>query len=252
MVPILVKFADFTLHTYGVLLAVGFLLAVLWAAREARREGVDPNLILDMAFYLLLAALVGSRVFYVLSNYHEFRDNPVAMVKFWQGGLVFFGGFLCAVVVGTWYVRKHRLNFQQMADILVPSIALGQAIGRLGCFAAGCCYGLPTNLPWAITFRNENSLAPLGIPLHPTQLYESGATFIIFIVLMAMRKSRRFQGKILWYYILFYSTIRFIIEFYRADPRGWFVPEVLSTSQAIAIPLVVLAVFMLWGNKSRH
>jgi phosphatidylglycerol---prolipoprotein diacylglyceryl transferase len=250
MYPILFRISDFTLHTYGVLLAAGFLLAVLAAAREARRQSLDPNVIMDMAFYLLLAALVGSRVFYVLSSFHEFKDHLVDVVKFWQGGLVFYGGFICAAVVGTWYIRKHHLNFQQVGDILVPSIALGQAIGRLGCFAAGCCFGLPTNLPWAVTFRNENSLAPLGIPLHPTQLYEAGATFIIFLVLIFMRKSERFRGKILWWYILFYSTIRFIIEFFRADPRGWFVPEVLSTSQAIAIPLVVLALFMLWGKKA--
>ncbi len=249
MYPILIKIGGFTLHTYGVLLAVGFLLAIWVALRDARRQGIDPNLVMDLSFYVLIAALVGSRVFYVLGNWHEFADNPVDVVRFWRGGLVFYGGFLCSVLVATYYIRKHRLNFEQLTDLLAPSIALGQAIGRLGCFAAGCCFGTPTDLPWACVFTSKDSLAPLGVPLHPTQLYESAATFLIFVVLWAMRRSEKFRGKILWYYILFYAAIRFALEFLRADPRGFFIPDVLSTSQAIAIPLAILAVYMLWRKR---
>jgi len=137
MYPILVKFGEFTVHTYGVLLAAGFLLALWVALREARRQGIDSNIVSDLAFYVLIAALVGSRVFYVLNNWHEFQDQPIDVLRFWRGGLVFYGGFLCAVVVATYYIRKHNLNFHQMGDLLAPSIALGQAVGRLGCFSAG-------------------------------------------------------------------------------------------------------------------
>ena len=137
MFPILAKIDGFILHTYGVLLAVGFLLAVVVALREARRIGLDSNLIMDLAFYILIAALIGSRVFYVLTNWAEFRDHPIEIIFFWHGGLVFYGGLVFAFLTGLWYVRKHHLNFTQLADLFAPSIPLGQALGRLGCFSAG-------------------------------------------------------------------------------------------------------------------
>ena len=249
MYPILFRFGDFTVHTYGVLLAVGFLLAVFLARDRARRAGIDPNVMLDMSFYILLAAILGSRLFYVVTNWPEFAGSPIDAVKFWRGGLVFYGGLICASLVGVWYVRKGRLNLSKMADVVAPSIALGQALGRLGCFSAGCCYGNPTTVPWAVTFRNPESLAPIGVPLHPTQLYESAATFGIFLALLSMHRWERFQGRLLWYYLLFYSTARFIIEFFRGDPRGWAIPGMLSSAQATGIPVVLVALFMILRQK---
>jgi phosphatidylglycerol:prolipoprotein diacylglycerol transferase len=245
MYPILIKIGEFTLHTYGLLLALAFLLAVLVAVREAKRVGIDPNIMMDLSFYALLAALVGSRVFYVITSWEEFRDNPVDIVRFWRGGLVFYGGLIFAFLAGLWYVRRHNLNFRQLADIVAPAIPLGQAVGRLGCFSAGCCYGQPADIPWAVIFTDPASLAPRGIALHPTQLYESAANFVIFLVLMAIRKKERFQGKLFWVYLLFYSVMRFMVEFYRDDPRGWVVPNTLSTAQAIGIPAALLAAYML-------
>ncbi len=249
MHPILLKFADLTLHTYGFLLAVGFILALAVALQEARRTGLDPNLIMDLAFYVLIGALAGSRLFYVLGNWSEFRQNPMNAIRFWEGGLVFYGGLIFAFLIAFWYVRKYRLNFAQLADLVAPSIAIGQTLGRLGCFSAGCCYGLPTTGPWACVFQDENTLAPRGVPLHPTQLYESAATFGIFLVLIFMRRRKRFQGKLFWFYLLFYSVARFIIEFYRGDPRGWAIPQVLSTAQAMGIPVALFALFMLFRKK---
>jgi phosphatidylglycerol:prolipoprotein diacylglycerol transferase len=250
MYPILVQFGDFTVHTYGVLLAVGFLLAVFLAREEARRAGIDPNVMLDMCFYLLVGAILGSRLFYVLTNWPEFADNPLDALKFWRGGLVFYGGLICAFLIGTWYVREYQLPFRKLADVAAPSIAIGQAMGRLGCFSAGCCYGKPTTAFWAVTFRDPNSLAPLGVPLHPTQLYESAATFGIFLALISMRRLERFQGRLLWYYLLFYSTARFVIEFYRGDPRGWAIPGLLSTAQATGIPVALFGLYMILRKKS--
>jgi phosphatidylglycerol:prolipoprotein diacylglycerol transferase len=220
-------------------------LALVLALREARRIGIDPNLMMDLSFYLVIAALLGSRLFYVLTNLEEFRGHPIDAVKFWRGGLVFYGGLIFAFLTGLWYVRRHHMNFRQLADVMAPSIAIGQALGRLGCFAAGCCYGSPTTAPWACTFKSENSLAPLGVALHPTQIYESAATFGIFIALLIMRKSKRFAGQLFWYYLLFYSGARFTIEFYRGDPRGWAIPGVLSSAQGIGIAVALLALFML-------
>ena len=137
MFPILARFADITIHTYGVMLALGFLLAILVAMRQARRTGLNPDLILDLAFYFLIAGLLGSRLFYVVGHWDDFRNNPVEIVMFWRGGLVFYGGLIFAFVVGTWYIKKNRLEFSRVADLIAPSIAIGQTLGRLGCFSAG-------------------------------------------------------------------------------------------------------------------
>jgi phosphatidylglycerol:prolipoprotein diacylglycerol transferase len=137
MFPIFAKFADITIHTYGVMLALGFLLAILAAMRQARRAGLDSNLILDLAFYFLIAGLLGSRLFYVVGHWDDFRNNLVEVVMFWRGGLVFYGGLIFAFAVGVWYIKKNRLDFQRVADLIAPSIAIGQTLGRLGCFSAG-------------------------------------------------------------------------------------------------------------------
>ena len=137
MFPVFAKFADITIHTYGVMLALGFLLAILAAMRQARRTGLDPNLILDLAFYFLIAGLLGSRLFYVAGHWDDFRNNPVEIVMFWRGGLVFYGGLIFAFGVGVWYIKKNRLEFPRIADLIAPSIAIGQTLGRLGCFSAG-------------------------------------------------------------------------------------------------------------------
>jgi phosphatidylglycerol:prolipoprotein diacylglycerol transferase len=137
MFPIFARFADITIHTYGVMLALGFLLGILVAMRQARRTGLNPDLILDLAFYFLIAGLLGSRLFYVVGHWDDFRNNPVEIVMFWRGGLVFYGGLIFAFVVGTWYIKKNRLEFSRVADLIAPSIAIGQTLGRLGCFSAG-------------------------------------------------------------------------------------------------------------------
>jgi phosphatidylglycerol---prolipoprotein diacylglyceryl transferase len=137
MFPIFARFADITIHTYGVMLALGFLLAILAAMRQARRTGLDPNLVLDLAFYFLVAGLLGSRLFYVVGHWNDFRNNPVEIVMFWRGGLVFYGGLIFAFAVGVWFIKKNRLDFSRISDLLAPSIALGQSMGRLGCFSAG-------------------------------------------------------------------------------------------------------------------
>ena len=137
MFPIFAKFADITIHTYGVMLALGFLLAILAAMRQARRTGLNPDLVLDLGFYFLIAGLLGSRLFYVLGHWDEFRNNPVEIVMFWRGGLVYYGGLIFAFPVGVWYIKKNRLDFARIADLIAPSIAIGQTMGRLGCFSAG-------------------------------------------------------------------------------------------------------------------
>ena len=144
------------IHSYGVLIAVGFLLAMVLAAREAKREGEDPDRIIDLAFYVLLTGLAGARILYIVTKLPEYVENPIRVLKFWQGGLVWYGGFIAAALYVLWYCRKHRLPFLKLADIIVPYMAMAHAFGRLGCFAAGCCYGSPTHAPWGVVFPDES------------------------------------------------------------------------------------------------
>jgi len=250
MHPILVEFGFIKIFTYGLLVATGFFVAILLAGRQGKKEGLDQQKIMDLAFYVLVAALVGGRLLYIVVEYRYFLDNPMEVLKFWKGGLVFYGGFIGAFSVGFWYVRKHQLPVWKVGDIVAPSIAIGQAIGRWGCFFAGCCYGVRTDVPWAITFSDPKSLAPLDIPLHPTQIYLSLNALVIYGILVWLRKRKKFEGQVFWTYGILYSIGRFIIEYYRGDDRGYAVESMLSTSQFIGIFILLLSVFM-WFRLRR-
>ncbi len=235
------------IRMYGLMIGCGFLLAIYLASRRARKEGLNPELVLDMGIYLLLAAIIGSRALYVLTSWQEFSRNPVEMFAIWKGGLVFYGGVLAAVPTGIWYVRKHNLPVWKTGDIIAPYAALGHAIGRLGCFFAGCCYGAPCSGPLCITFSDARSLAPHGVPLFPTQLTESGAEFLIFGLLLFLRRYKTFDGQLFWLYLIFYAIMRFSLEFYRGDvARGLYFGGAISTSQLVAIFVLAFSLFMLW------
>lgn len=243
MHPILFKIGPLTIHTYGVLVAAGFLLGLGLAVRQARKEGIPADKIVDLGFYVLLSALIGSRLFYILINASHYMKNPLEIFKIWEGGLVFYGGLLLAVPPVLWYVKKNALGLWGTADLFAPSIAIGHAIGRLGCFAAGCCYGKPAEgIPWAVTFTDPQSLATIGVPLHPTQLYESLGEFINFLILITLRRYKSFNGQLFFTYILLYSVLRFIVEFFRGDVERGFIVSQLSFSQGISILMFVVAV----------
>jgi phosphatidylglycerol:prolipoprotein diacylglycerol transferase len=242
------------IRMYGLMIGIGFMLGIYLASRRAKKEGINPDLILDMGVYLLLAAIIGSRILYVLTTWQEFAANPLDLFAIWKGGLVFYGGVLGAVPVGIWYVKRHHLPVWQTADIIAPYAALGHAFGRLGCFFAGCCYGAPCSGPVCITFSDPHSLAPLGVPLFPTQLTESGGEFLIFGLLLLLRRYKKFDGQLFWLYLVFYAVLRFTIEFFRGDVvRGVYFHGLISTSQIIALFIAAAAVFMLargWREKT--
>ena len=245
MHPVLFHIGPFALHTYGVFVAIAFLSAMGLALREARKAGEDTERVLDLCFYMLVAAIVGSRILYVVIDWQTFREDPVEIIRIWHGGLVFYGGFIGAFLTALWYMRRAGLSPWRTADILAPSIALGQFIGRIGCFAAGCCYGVSCDLPWAVTFTNPESLAPKGIPLHPTQLYSSFNNLLMFFVLMALSRVKRFEGQIFWAYVLLYGVSRSFIEFFRGDDRGILVGDVVSMSQLIGVTMAAVAIAMM-------
>ena len=244
MHPILFKIGPITIYTYGVLIATAFFLALALAVRQARMEGEDLQKIMDLGFYILLSAVVGSRLLYIAVEFREYLSNPLRIFKVWEGGLVFYGGFIMAMAVVIIYVKKNEMSLWKVGDILAPSVAIGQGVGRLGCFFAGCCYGRETDVPWAVIFKNPNTLAPMDVHLHPTQLYDSANGFIIFAALLILRKFKKFDGQLFWTYTLLYAVGRFIVEIFRGDERG-FVTASLSTSQFIAIPLFAVSIVML-------
>jgi phosphatidylglycerol:prolipoprotein diacylglycerol transferase len=243
MHPVLIRFGPFAIHTYGFLIAVGFLVGLWLAVIQAKKEGIPPNKILDLGFYILLAAIIGSRLFFILVNAGYYLENPFDAFKIWEGGLVFYGGVLLAVPTAVWYVKRNGLSVWNTADMFAPSIAIGHVFGRLGCLAAGCCYGKSAqSLPWGIVFTDPDCLAPVNLLLHPTQLYESAGEFVNFIILMVMRKDKSFNGQIFMTYLLFYSLLRFIVEFFRGDIARGFLLQNLSVSQGISIAMFVGAV----------
>lgn len=248
MHPILIEFGPFKLFTYGLLVALGFL-AFLWVGtREARRYGIAAKDFQDLGFTVLLSAIVGARLFFVVLEWRYFLENPLQLVALWKGGLVFYGGFVGATVAAVWLARRRRLPAWDTADAVAPALALGQALGRLGCFFAGCCYGAACDLPWAVTFTDPNSLARLGVPLHPTQLYEAAADLSLFALLyFGVAPRRRAPGRVFGWYLVLYPALRFVVEMFRDDPRGALGP--LSTSQAVGIPLFAAGLWILLARR---
>ncbi len=251
MYPVLLRLGDVSLYTYGLFVAMGFLAGIWVAKQEARRLGENPERITDLCFFLLIFSILGARLFYVLTAPKTFLGNPLEIFRIWNGGLVFYGGFLGALATIAVYFRRHRMPLWRTLDILAPGVAVGHALGRVGCFFAGCCYGLACELPWAVTFTHPESLAPTHMPLHPTQLYSAGANLLIFLFLWSIRRKKRFHGQIFWLYVGIYGIARFIIEFFRGDFRGDPLFGVLSISQAIGVVFVLLAAGMLAYFRNR-
>jgi phosphatidylglycerol:prolipoprotein diacylglycerol transferase len=244
--PELFKIGPATVYTYGVLLAASYLLGLRLAMWRGKKWGLNPSQVLDLGIYIIIAALVGAKLLLLIVE----RDSYHSLADLWslmRAGGVFYGGLILAVVVAFWYIAKHKMPFWRTCDVFAPAIALGHVTGRLGCLAAGCCFGKPTTMPWGIVFTNPlaaNVGTTLNVPLHPTQLYEAGAELMILgVLLFVERRGRAFEGRTFWLYMLLYAVSRFIIEFYRGDPRGMVFG--VSTSQFISLILGPLAIIML-------
>lgn len=245
MHPVLFEFGGLTVHTYGFFIAMGVLSGIFFARYEAGRLGMDADRVVDACFYMVIAAIAGSRLFYVFTNFKFFIASPVEIFKIWNGGLVFYGGFIGAIIVMIVFIKRYRLDLGKFCDVGAVSLPLGHFLGRIGCFFAGCCYGKTCDLPWAIVFRHPDSLAPLNIPIHPTQIYSSLSNLIIFLVLFFYRTRKSFDGQLFWIYVIFYGVNRSIIELFRGDYRGGDILGLFSISQTIGIMSVVIAVIML-------
>lgn len=255
MHPILFTIGDFPLHTYGVLGSVAFLLVAGIGLVRGRAIGLVPERVADLVFITAITSLIGSRVLFVLQN-PEVAVDAWAWVDIRSGGLVFYGALLTGLPVASLVVRWFGFPFFATWDIFATAMPLGHALTRVGCFAAGCCHGLPTNLPWAVTFTEPGAPAPLHIPLHPTQLYEAAWLLLVGIVVNLRYSRRRFEGEITALYLLLYALGRGVIEAFRGDAtRGYFLPEVfgtwLSYSQGVSVLIALVAVGFAWAGRRR-
>ncbi len=235
-----------TIYTYGVLIAIAFLVGLWIVGRQAKRAGLDGARVTDLAVYALIAGLIGAKLMLLAVDWRTYSAHPRELFSLLQSAGVFYGGFLLALVLSIWYIRRAGLPFWDTLDVLAPGVAIAQAIGRLGCLMAGCCYGTVCDRAWAITFRDPWSRIKLGtpvdVPLHPTQIYESLAMVVIFLALVWTAPRKKFHGQIAATYVAAYGVARFVIEFFRGDTvRGTFLGTRLSTSQGFAL-IAVLAV----------
>jgi phosphatidylglycerol:prolipoprotein diacylglycerol transferase len=249
MYPILFKIGPINLYTYG-FLSLGFLTAIVLAGREAKRLGLSEEHFYDLCFYLILAAIVGSRLLFVLVDPGPFLQNPLKIFAIWEGGLVFHGGLIAALATAFFLIRRYKMPWRPTLDSLAVGMPLGVMFGRIGCFMAGCCFGRPTDVPWAVRFTNPETLCPLRVPVHPAQLYESILSLGIFGVVFWLRKRKRFDGQVLLTYFFLAGLARFMVEFFRAptsiDPRG---PELIfhmPATQVVALGIAILSGAILW------
>lgn len=242
MYPKILDLGPLTIHTYGLLLALAFIAGIWLASRNAAKAKLNPDSIWNLGLIIIFSALVGAKLLLFVSDYAYYSQNPreIFSLATLRSSGVYYGGLLLALGASAWYLHKSKLPSWRVADITAPGIALGQAIGRIGCLSAGCCYGKPTTMPWGITFTNpysaENVGVPLNIPLHPTQIYESVGAFLLFIYLMWRLGRNHFTGQVILEYLGLYAALRFVIEFFRGDDdRGFVLHGLLSTSQFIGI-----------------
>ena len=259
MYPELFRIGSFPVNTYGVFLALAFLCAILISVKLGERDGLPRDRIYDLCLWMLLASLIGSKLLMLFTE-PEYRDNPMQLVSldFLRSGGVFYGGLIGAVLAGYFLMKRYKLPWWKNADACAPGIAVGNFFGRQGCFAAGCCWGKPTTLPWGVKFSelgHEITGVPTDAYLHPTKLYESFAMLLVFFFLLWLHKRKRFNGQVVLAYALLYSTIRFAIEFVRDDPRGDILGLTsltgLSTSQLISIVVGISALVILIIRRRR-
>lgn len=257
MYPKLISIGDFFVPTYGVLVAIAFLVALWVAARLGRRSGLRGELVVNLGIYCALVGMLGAKILMILFDLPYFLEHPGEIFSrtTLQAAGVFQGGLALAILFAVLYTRHFGMPWLLTADAFAPAIAIGHAIGRLGCFAAGCCWGVSAHVPWAVTFTNPDASqlvgTPLFRPLHPTQLYEAFAEAAVFAFLYWRFAKPHRSGDIIALYLIVSSALRFIIEFYRFHEQALPFGMPLSLTQWISLALIVLGAGILWARPRR-
>jgi len=251
--PQLFHIGRFFLPTYGLLVSTGVLIGLWISVRNSEKLGINPEHAWNLGILVVLCGIVGAKILYIVNDWSFYTAHPGEIFSFstLQAGGVFSGGLIGALVAAAWYIRKNHMPALRTVDAFGPGLALGHAIGRVGCFAAGCCYGKPTHHFWGVTFSNPLAQAwvgtPLGIPLEPTQLFEAAVELVNFFILMWLLRHRKFDGQVFGAYLFLYGVARYFLEFLRDDPgRGSVFGGIMTGTQLIAIGLVLMGGLIWW------
>lgn len=251
MRPVLFQIGGISIPAYGVMLVISFIVALLFVKRTAKRFNISPVIIENLAFWIMLGVIIGGRIFYVLFHWEDYARDFLGIFKIWTGGMMFFGGFVGAFIAGALYLRKERLNLLLLADIVSPTLGLGEFFTRIGCFLNGCCFGLPSRLPWAVKFPKDSfaGLSPVGnYLLHPTQLYASLFGLLVFFFLRKKLLQKHRRGEIFSLYLVFSGIFRFGIDFIRYYENT----ANLLINQFVSILIVasgIILLLKLWKTK---
>ena len=248
MHPVFLKIGSFELASYGLMTALGYAVASWYLLRYLRKTGMDRDTFWNLIFITFVSAVIGSKLLYILVSWEQLdpasaADKIVYFIRNFRYGFVFYGGLITAVITLAVYLKIKHLPLVRTADFMIVGLPLGHAFGRVGCFLAGCCHGKPTDLPWGVVFTDPHAMVSpelLGVPVHPTQLYEAAGNLLIFLFLHFLSRKPHRGGLVVLAYVTCYSFMRFVIEFFRGDYRGEYILG-LSPSQLIALAIAVTA-----------
>jgi len=241
MHPEICKLGPLTIYSYGLALVIAFVVSTLLASAQAKKQGIDPEIIFNLCFAVFISGIIGARIFYVLLNFSYYLHNPLEIIMLQKGGLAWFGGLILGTFSGIYYLKVKKLNVYKIADLLVPFVALAQAIGRVGCFLNGCCYGKESG--FGIYFPSHTAI------LIPTQIYSSLFLILIFIILRFLQERPHQEGAIFFAYLLLYSVKRFFMEFWRGDSPSFIFGLTLFQLISIAVFLIAAVSLFLIKNK---
>ncbi len=248
MHPIAFNIGGFPVHWYGVFLVVAFLGGIWTASRRGVLDGIPPERIVDLTFWLLVGGFVGARGLHLLTYWREESGQPILSRLFQRSGLVFYGGLIGAALTSIYYLRAKKLPVWKIADALAPSIALGYVFGRMGCLMTGCCYGRPTDLPWAIHFPHHETK---GVGVHPTQLYDSLLSLVLYAALAWLHRRKKFDGQVFAAYLVCYAVMRSFVEIFRGDYAPQYLLGPLTPAHLVSIGILAAGLLLLWKLPRR-
>jgi phosphatidylglycerol:prolipoprotein diacylglycerol transferase len=257
MHPVLLDLSFIKIPTYGFFILVSYLISLWYLLKIHKDFEIDRKVVEDLSFYLVFYGFIGAKILYIITFFNQFGNtfserllNSFSFENI-RSGFVFYGGVIAGVIYFYIYTKKKKINFLNAADLFARVLPLSHAIGRLGCFSAGCCHGKPTSSIFGVRFTDPMCSVEseyIGVPIHPTQLYESFGNILIFIILIKISSRKRVSGFIFFSYLILYSILRFIVEFFRGDERGSFYFG-FSQAQIISIILMIFSIYFIWKKK---
>ena len=244
----------FAVHSYGVMMALGAIAMILLGERWGQQDGMPEGTFEEVGLFGMLLGVLGARLEHVRVHWPEYASDPARWFNLREGGMVFYGSLFGLALAVAIVIFRKRVSFWRLVDVLAILVCVGHALGRMGCFFAGCCYGLESTVPWAVVFTDPTSVAPLGVPVHPTQLYAVAYLLSLSVFLMWLRNNRGFNGQVFAAYLLVYPLLRSTNEFFRDDPRGYafedLIGPILTNGQAISLGTFTFGVLVwLWCRK---